>query len=110
MKQGKKKVSKGAVIQHNTYTAEHRERARKYYFMGLNLQEISKLLDGTPVRTLEKWQISEKWTAIKEVNPIKERVLKLHYNGSSYSKIADLLNISRVTVWRWLKEAKEAEK
>jgi DNA-directed RNA polymerase specialized sigma24 family protein len=110
MEKKKKKTSNQAVIQRNTYTAEHRERARRYYLMGLTLPEISKLLDGAPVRTIEKWQISGKWRALKEVEPIKERVLSLHNAGRSYNEIAGILKINRVTVWRWLKQAKEASK
>jgi len=109
MKQSKKKTTKPAVIQRNTYTAEHREKARRYYLMGLNLQEISKLLDGASVRTIEKWQIREQWTALREAEPLKERVLSLQRAGRSYSEIAGLLKINRVTVWRWLKQAKEAK-
>ena len=105
-----KKTKKQTVTQRNKYTFGDRETAKKYYLMGLNLQEVSKLMDGIPVRTLEKWQQSEKWTAIKEVEPIKERVLSLQRAGRSYSEIAELLKINRVTVWRWLKQAKEANK
>jgi uncharacterized protein YjcR len=106
MTKQKKKATKQPAIQRNKYTADQREKARKYYLMGLNLYEISKLLDGAPVRTLEKWQINEKWTDLREIEPIKERVLKLQKAGRSYADIAKLLKINRVTVWRWLKEAK----
>lgn len=109
MKQSKKKTVKPAVLQRNKYTAEHREKARRYYLMGLNLQEISKLLDNAPVRTIEKWQIKEQWTALRETTPIKERVLSLQRAGRSYSEIAEILKINRVTVWRWLKQAKATE-
>jgi DNA-directed RNA polymerase specialized sigma24 family protein len=108
MTKNKKKATKKAVIQRNSYTAEHREKARRYYLMGLNLHEISKLLNGASVRTIEKWQIKEQWTALREAEPLKERVLSLQRAGRSYSEIAKLLNINRVTVWRWLKQAKEA--
>lgn len=102
----KKKVQK-PVKQRNKYTAEHKENARKYYLMGLNLHEISKLLDNCPVRTLEKWQQSEKWTELKQPENIKFRTLELHESGKSYSEIADILKISRVTVWRYIKEARQ---
>jgi DNA invertase Pin-like site-specific DNA recombinase len=78
--------------------------------MGLNLREISKLLDGAPVRTIEKWQTKEQWKLLRETEPIKERVLSLQRSGRSYSEIAGILKINRVTVWRWLKQAKEVEK
>ncbi|GEM_PF-1839489 len=109
MRKTTKKRTQTVVKQRNSYSTEQREKAQKYYLMGLNLHEISKLMDNIPVRTLEKWQISKKWTAIKEVQPIKHRALELHQAGHSYNEIAEILKISRVTVWRYLKKAKETE-
>jgi len=91
----------------NRYTAGQRSEAKRYYLIGLNLQEISKLLDNIPFRTLEKWQALDKWTALKGIENIKKQALRLSEAGKSYNEIAELLNISRVTVWRYLKEAKE---
>jgi len=68
------------------------------------MSEISLLTENTPVRTLEKWQMLDKWTALKEVEPMKSRALRLHEGGLSYTQIADLLKVSRPTVWRYLKE------
>ena len=102
-----KKRAKKPVKQRNKYTLEHKENARKYYLMGLNLHEISKLLDNCPVRTLEKWQQSDKWTELKQPESIKFRTLELHESGKSYSEIAEILKISRVTVWRYIKEARQ---
>ena len=107
MKKKTKNKVQTTVIQRNKYTFGDRATAKRYYLMGLNLQEVSKLMDGVPVRTLEKWQQSEKWTAIKEVQPLKLRALELHEAGRSYNEIAETLKISRVTVWRYLKEAKQ---
>ncbi len=100
----KSKVSSPRKERKN-YTAEHREKARKYYMMGLSLTEIGKLLDGCPVRTLEKWQAAERWTDLKHTPEIKSRAMELHRGGKSYSEIADILKISRVTVWRYIKQA-----
>jgi DNA invertase Pin-like site-specific DNA recombinase len=61
------------------------------------------------VRTIEKWQLKEKWTALREAEPIKKQVWQLQQAGKSYNEIAGLLKINRVTVWRWLKEVKEKE-
>jgi hypothetical protein len=93
----------------NSYTAEQREKARKYYLMGLNMQEISKLLDGLPVRTLEKWQFSEQWTALKNCKPIKQRALDMKQAGKTMQEISKTLKISRVTAWRYIKEINEPE-
>ncbi len=95
------------VKQRNKYTIEQKENARRYYLMGLNLHEISKLVDNCPVRTLEKWQQADKWTELKQPENIKHKTLELHESGKSYSEIAELLKISRVTVWRYIKQAKE---
>jgi hypothetical protein len=103
------KKDEKVVKQRNKYTAEHKAKARKYYLMGLNMHDISTLLNGCPVRTLEKWQISEKWTVFKQTENIKVRALELRESGKSYAEIAELLQISRVTVWRYIKEAKQTE-
>ncbi len=109
MKTKTKGIKKMIAKQRNKYTTAHRETARKYYLMGLNLHEVSKLLDGCPVRTLEKWQKSDKWTELKQPENIKFRTLELQESGKSYTEIAKILQISRVTVWRYIKEAKEAK-
>jgi len=106
-----KKIKKPekVVKQRNKYTTEHKEKARKYYLMGLNLQEISILLNGCPVRTLEKWQLLDKWTELKQPENIKVKALELKQSGKSYSQIAGLLKISRVTVWRYTTEAQQTK-
>ena len=107
METATKKKAQKTVKQRNKYTTDNKETARKYYLMGLNLHEISKLLDNCPVRTLEKWQQSDKWTELKHPENIKFRTLELHESGKSYSEIAEILKISRVTVWRYIKEARQ---
>lgn len=102
-------MKKKAIKKRTRYTTEQKEQARKYYLMGLNLHEVSKLLDGCPVRTLEKWQQAEKWTELKEPENITVKALQLHKAGKSYSEISEILKISRVTVWRYIKEAKQAQ-
>lgn len=105
MKPVSNKRTKKTTKPRNKYTIEQKEQARKYYLMGLNLHDISKLLDNCPVRTLEKWQLSEKWTDLKQPENIKFRALELSESGKSYTEIAELLKISRVTVWRYIKQA-----
>jgi Fic family protein len=107
MKKEAKKKPEPTVQQRNKYTTEQKDKARKYYLMGLNLHEIGILLNGCPVRTLEKWQLSDKWTDLKQPESLKYRVWELHESGKSYSDIAKLLKISRVTVWRYIKEVRE---
>lgn len=109
MKKTARPKIKNGVKPRNKYTPEHHENARKYYLMGLNLHEISLLLDGCPVRTLEKWQAAGNWTTLKQPENIKVKALELNRAGKSYNDIADILKISRATVWRYLKEAKESQ-
>lgn len=103
----RKKKPEKAVKHRNRYTPDQREKAKKYYLLGLKMEEISLLTGNTPVRTLEKWQILDKWTVWEKKSNIKPKALQLHEGGMSYTQIADLLEISRPTVWRYLKEAKE---
>lgn len=95
MKKQKKKTR-------NNYTANQREEARKLYLRGLFLPEISKLLD-IPQRTLENWQSSEKWTVLKETPEVKKRAYDLKRNGYQTKQIAEMLDVSTVTVWRYIK-------
>ena len=110
MRKRKNRATKTPVKQRNKYTLSHRETARKYYIIGLNLQEISKLMDNLPVRTLEKWQIADKWTELKAPQNIKLKAKELHESGKSYTDISEILQISRVTVWRYLKEVRTTNK
>lgn len=97
--------SKKVIQTRQKYTANDRIEAKRYYLIGLNLQEISKLLDNIPIRTLENWQTADKWTALKGVENIKKQALNLSEAGKTYTEIAEMLKISRVTVWRYIKEA-----
>lgn len=101
------KPAKAQPTPRKSYTADQREKARKYYLMGLNMVEISKLLDGLPVRTLEKWQTTEQWTALKNCKPIKQRALDMKEAGKTMKEISETLQISAVTAWRYIKEATE---
>jgi DNA-directed RNA polymerase specialized sigma24 family protein len=103
----KVKKAKKSIKPRNTYTPGQRSEAKRYYLIGLNLQEISKLLDNIPIRTLENWQTADQWTALKGVENIKKQAFNLHEAGKSYSEISEILNISRVSVWRYIKEANQ---
>lgn len=83
-----------------------RKDALRYYLMGLNLPEISLLLNGVSVRTLERWQSTDKWTSAKMPKelPIKERIAAMHKNGLSLGSIASKINKSKTTVHRYVKD------
>lgn len=99
-----KKREKKSVQPRNTYTAEHKTKARKYYLMGLTLSEIGLLLGGCPVRTLEKWQSADQWTKLKQLENIEIKTHELHQSGYSYKQISEMLDISTVTVWRYIRK------
>ena len=61
------------------------------------------------MRTLEKWQLLEKWTELKQPENIKVKAFELKQSGKSYLQIAKLLEISRVTVWRYTREAQQTK-
>ena len=86
-----------------TYTATDHDNARRYYFMGLTLQEISKLMD-VPERTLEKWQQKFKWAKEKEPFLIKDKAKELKAKGMTIQRISNILKISTTTVWRYCKD------
>jgi DNA-binding CsgD family transcriptional regulator len=104
MKTTKKK--KVAPKTKNTYSLDDKASAKRYYLLGLTLNEISKLTNA-PARTIEKWQIAEKWKLLREIKPIESKALDLFNNGKSYTEIAVLLKISKATVWRYLNKAKK---
>lgn len=104
MKKGKNKKKRKI----KNYTAKQREEARRLYLRGLYLPEISILLD-IPKRTLENWQSSEKWTLLKECPEVKKRAYDLKAGGYMNKEIAEMLDVSTVTVWRYIK-AYEKEK
>lgn len=109
MKKETKKTAQKPVKQRNKYTADQKETAQRYYLMGLNMQDISKLLGNCSVRTLEKWQLAGKWTELKQPKAIKTRAKELHESGRTYDQIAEILQISRVTVWRYIKSVKQTK-
>lgn len=89
----------------NKYTSAHKEKALKYYLLGLNLFEISKLTD-IPERTLQKWQTKEGWVKFKETDNLKEKAVNLKKAGIANKQISEILKISTTTVWRYCKKQK----
>jgi|JFJP01.1.fsa_nt_gi hypothetical protein len=105
-KKPRKKVKEPRVH----HSREAKDKAARYYIIGLSLPEISKLLDGVPIRTLEKWQKSDKWTDLKNPVNIKNKVLQLFEAGKSRKQISVIIGRAECTVYRWIKEAKENDK
>lgn len=101
----KSKKTPNTIKTRNTYTLDIKADAKRFYLMGLTLQEISKLIDA-PTRTIEKWQIAENWKQLKEATPIQKKALDLKESGKTYKEISMMLNKSTATIWRYLKTAK----
>jgi transposase len=102
------KKSKNKVIEpkkRNTYSLDIKASAKRFYLIGLTLQEISKLIDA-PVRTIEKWQIAENWKQLKETTSIQNKALDLKLSGKTYKEISTMINKSTATIWRYIKTAK----
>lgn len=102
-----KKSKKNTVLpkKRNTYTLDIKASAKRFYLIGLTLQEISKLIDA-PTRTIEKWQIAENWKQLKETTSIQNKALDLKDSGKTDKEISALLNKSTATIWRYIKTAK----
>ena len=81
-------------------TPEMRSEARRYYHIGLKMSEISKLLDGVSIRTLEVWQASDKWKEQQTATPIEKRISELRTGGKSFTEIGVILNISKSKAYR----------
>ncbi|REC50811.1 hypothetical protein DRF62_18635 [Chryseobacterium piscium] len=87
------------------YTQADREKALKYYLLGLNLFEVSKLTE-VPERTLQKWQSKESWVKLKDSEKLRKKAVDLKNFGLSNKKISEILLISSTTVWRYCKQNK----
>lgn len=89
--------------------AANQAKAYRYYVMGLNCQEIGKLLDLSP-RTIERYMQVGKWKETTSGKTIEAKAYELHERGKTYVEIAKVLQVSKGTVHNYLKRyrAKEA--
>lgn len=101
------KETKNISTKRAVTTPEMRREACRYYLMGLTLPEISKLLDGVSVRTLEKWQTLDEWTKLKQPENIKKKVMDLKNAGMSFEIIGKKIGISKATAYRYAKQYTE---
>ena len=102
----KKETTPPVKKQKLSYSLEVKANAKRYYILGLNLKEISKLIDA-PVRTLEHWQKIENWHDLKQTNNIECKALDLYLSGKTYKEVAQILKISLPTVARYLSNEKK---
>lgn len=103
------KLRKNEKAKRMKHGKEEKAKALKYYLLGLTLPEISLLTSNTPVRTLERWQTLGKWTELRNPVNIKDKVLQLHDSGKRIEDIAEIVNRSHSTVYRWVKAARQNE-
>jgi len=101
----KAKKQSSSKKKHNSYSLDDKANAKKYYLIGLSLNEVSKLVDA-PVRTIEKWYIAENWKNQRETTPIKIKANELFDSGKSYLQISKLLGKSKSTIYRYINTAR----
>ena len=102
----KKKTKKTNIKSpHKKYTLDIKANAKKYYLIGLSLNEVSKLIDA-PVRTVEKWYFAENWKDQRELSNIKIKANDLFNSGKNYFEISQILGKSKSTIYRYIKIAR----
>jgi len=89
-------------LQTSTKEGTDRARAYRYYLHGLTCKEIGKLIDLSP-RTVERYSQLDKWREKAKPQPLVERARLLHQQGVSYAGIAKALQISKATVFNYVK-------
>lgn len=92
-----------------TYSLDIKANAKRYYLIGLTLQEVAKLVTA-PVRTVEKWYITENWKQLKETNPVKQKAKEFFESGKTQKEIAKLLGKSERTINRYIKQLSNENK
>lgn len=87
---------------------EKKAKAHRYFCMGLNSKEIGKLLDIS-YRTVQSYMSAGGWNEAKEPHNLKRRAFEMHGNGFSYSEIAKVLQVSKSTVYLYLREVRQSQ-
>jgi len=84
---------------------ETKTKAFKYFCLGLNSKEIAKLLDLN-YRTVQGIMSREKWKDKTKFQGVESQAMELKEKGLSVTEISKTLNISRVTVYKYMKKAR----
>jgi DNA-binding CsgD family transcriptional regulator len=80
----------------------NKQKAFRYYVMGLTSKEIAKLLDLSH-RTVEGYMSSEDWQNSERNENLKDRIMKMQESGKSYAEIAKSVGRSKSTVYNFLR-------
>ena len=92
-----------------TTPEQTRKKAYKYFLIGLNSKEIAKLLDIS-FKTVQSYMLKYKWNANRKRNNFKIELLKMYELGKTYNELAEMFNISRATVYNYIKTARQFKK
>lgn len=88
-------------------TEEQAKKVAKYYAKGLNAKEIATLL-GLAARTVQRHiKAGLKEPDRTPPRPLRRKVLDFVTAGASYSEAARRYKVSKTTVYKWAKKAKE---
>jgi len=93
------------TIQKQRKTKAIKQKAFYYFSLGLNSNEIGKLLNVSP-RTIQGYMWRDKWKQKQKTPQICYTVAQLYESGLTYNQIAQTLNISRTTVYNYLKKTR----
>ena len=92
------------------HSQDEKMKALRYFIIGLNLEEISKLMD-IKVRTLEDWQSRYKFISYKRTTlDINKKAYELQSSGKSLVDIAKVFDCSTRTISRYILEYKKENK
>lgn len=88
---------------------KRKQKAFKYYCMGLNSKEIAKLLDIS-FRTVQSYMLKENWNEKRKVSTLKSEVLRYYELGYTYKQLIEMFGVSRATIYNYLKDARKFKK
>ncbi|MFA6072340.1 MAG: hypothetical protein WC810_27575, partial [Janthinobacterium sp.] len=73
-----------------------------YHVKGLTFSEIAKLLDLSP-RTVERYSQVDEWKAKANPVALPQRAKELRERGFSFATIAQMIGVSKSTIFNYLK-------
>lgn len=80
----------------------------RYFNMGLTSSEIAKLLDMTQ-RTVQRYIKKCDLRDQNKLLPIEDKAFSLVKLGHSYSEVGRKLNVTKTTVYNWMRKRKKVD-